>query len=200
MAELSQAEAVLKKVMDEVGDLNAQLQEAMDKKNTLEANALAMKRKMDAANKLLSGLSGENARWTEDAKNFAVRRKRLVGDVALACAFVTFCGPFNSEFRDKLNDDMFLGDTHKRKVPASDKVNLVEFLVDQGTIGEWALEGLPSDDLSIQNAIMVTRSSRYALMVDPQGQALRWIKAREKPRIEINPNMCVTSLTNKQLK
>merc|ERR1719409_2507908 len=100
MRELGAAEAELKKVMDEVAELDAQLNEAMEKKNALEANANAMKRKMDAANKLLSGLEGENKRWTEDSKNFAIRRKRLVGDVALACAFVTYCGPFNSEFRD----------------------------------------------------------------------------------------------------
>jgi dynein heavy chain len=40
-------------------------------------------------------------------------------------------------------------------------------LVDAATIGEWALEGLPSDDLSVQNGIMVTKSSRYPLMIDP---------------------------------
>merc|ERR1740127_176749 len=102
-----------------------------------------MRRRIDAANRLLSGLSGENARWTEDAKNFATRRLRLVGDVAQACGFVTYCGPFNSEFREKLNSECFLADTHKRKVPASESVDLVGFLVDAGTIGEWALEGLP---------------------------------------------------------
>ena len=53
--------------MGEVAVLDAQLQEALDKKNVLEQNATAMKRKMDAANKLLNGLSGENARWTEDS-------------------------------------------------------------------------------------------------------------------------------------
>merc|ERR1719428_2053676 len=155
---------------------------------------------MDQANKLINGLAGEKIRWTEDSNNFASRRKRLIGDTALVCGFVTFCGPFNSEFRDKLNYTLFLGETHKRKVPASEKVNLVEFLVDQGTIGEWALEGLPSDDLSIQNAIMVTRSSRYALMVDPQGQALRWIKSKEQERVAIAPAQCVTTLSAKNLK
>jgi len=61
----------------------------------------------------------------------------------------------------------------------SEGLQLTQFLVDNATIGEWNLEGLPSDDLSIQNGIMVTRSSRYPLMIDPQSQAYTWIKQRE---------------------
>ncbi|CAJ1345300.1 unnamed protein product [Effrenium voratum] len=198
-AELDAAEAELNKVLAEVAALDAELAKAQAVMNQLKESAAAMQRQMDAANKLLSGLSGENLRWTEDSKNFALRRKRLIGDVGCVCAFVVYCGPFNSEFRDKLYQQ-FQVDTQKRAVPAHEKVEVVSFLVDQGTIGEWALEGLPSDELSIQNAIMVTRSSRYPLMVDPQGQANRWIKSREKSRISENPSMCVTTLTAKNLK
>eukprot|EP00931_Biecheleriopsis_adriatica_P036383 TRINITY_DN2095_c0_g1_i5.p1 TRINITY_DN2095_c0_g1~~TRINITY_DN2095_c0_g1_i5.p1 ORF type:complete len:4649 (-),score=1173.32 TRINITY_DN2095_c0_g1_i5:61-14007(-) len=199
MAELAAAEAELAKVMAEVAELDAELAKAQGVMKQLQDSAAAMQRQMDAANKLLSGLSGENARWTEDSKNFALRRKRLIGDVGCVCAFVVYCGPFNSEFRDKLYGQ-FLAETKKRGVPGHEVVEQVSFLVDQASIGEWALEGLPSDELSIQNAIMVTRSSRYPLMVDPQGQANRWIKSREKQRISENPAMCITTLTAKNLK
>merc|ERR1719281_1994020 len=47
---------------------------------------------------------------------------------------------------------------------------------------------------------MVTRSSRFPLMIDPQGQARSWIKSKESERIELAPTMCITTLTNKQLK
>jgi len=203
--ELDGTEAELQRVNDQVDELDRRLQEAVGKKNALEANALSMAQRIEAAKRLLSGLSDENQRWSEDAKNFATRRLQLVGDVAVACGFVTYCGPFNSEFRDKLYHEVFLRSVHQpdlyqRKIPASESVDLVEFLVDEGTICEWSLEGLPNDDLSIQNGIMVTRSSRYPLMIDPQGQALQWIKSKESERISQDPHSCVTTFGNKYLK
>mmetsp|Transcript_44091 Transcript_44091/g.42754 ORF Transcript_44091/g.42754 Transcript_44091/m.42754 type:complete len:333 (+) Transcript_44091:1414-2412(+) len=134
---------------------------------------------MNQANKLIMSLQDNKERWIQNANEFKSLKQRLVGDVAKACAFVSYCGPFNSEFRSKLLDQYFHEDLTKRNIPTSGDLELTKFLVDDATVGEWNLQGLPSDDLSIQNGIMVTRSSRYPLMIDPQGQALSWIKKKE---------------------
>jgi hypothetical protein len=44
----------------------------------------------------------------------------------------------------------------------------------------WTSEGLPPDDLSIQNGILTIHASRFPLCIDPQQQALNWIKKKEE--------------------
>ena len=98
-----------------------------------------LKKKCDQANKLITGLADEKKRWKEDANNFAELKKRLVGDVSVATAFISYCGPFNSEFRAMLIREYFTNDLKKHNIPVNVTLDLINFLVDDATVGEWNL-------------------------------------------------------------
>ena len=105
--------------------------------------------------------------------------KNLVGDCLLTSSFLSYSGAFTFEFRKKLTYDTLYEDVKARNIPVSPSFRLENLLTTDVELGKWASEGLPTDDLSVQNGILTTKASRYPLCIDPQMQAVRWIKQRE---------------------
>lgn len=144
---------------------------------------------------MISGLEGERIRWTEQSREFDARIVRLTGDVAIASAFLSYCGPFNSEFRDLLIEKKWKAALEEAQIPFTRNMQLTRFLVDEPTIGEWNLEELPTDELSTQNGIIVTSAARYPLLIDPQGQGKNWLKKRGEKR-----GIVVTNLNHRMFR
>lgn len=64
-------------------------------------------------------------------------------------------------------------------MPLNPAFRIEKLLVTDVELSKWASEGLPADELSIQNGILSTKASRFPLCIDPQQQALNWIRKRE---------------------
>ncbi len=184
LGHLQTAQAHLDEKQRELDVVQAMYDDAMREKQTLLDDAQSCRRKMLAATALIGGLGGEKERWTQQSKEFEEQIGRLVGDVLLATGFLSYSGPFNQEFRVLLMKE-WESELCRRCVPFSPDLNISYMLVDSLTIGEWNLQGLPNDELSIQNGIITTKASRYPLLVDPQGQGKAWIRSRHKNELQV---------------
>ncbi|RMC15722.1 hypothetical protein DUI87_07925 [Hirundo rustica rustica] len=189
--ELNSAQNQLDEKQMELDEVQAMYDAAMKEKQALLDDAEACRRKMSNATALIEGLGGEKLRWTASSKNFQNQIINLVGNVLLATGFLSYSGPFNQEYRNLLFQ-LWKKEMDNSKIPYSKNLNLTGMLVDNATVGEWNLQGLPNDDLSIQNGIIVTKASRYPLLIDPQGQGKIWIKNKEK-----NNGLQVTCMNHK---
>ena len=97
----------------------------------------------------------------------------------VATAFLSYAGPFDTVYRDRLVSE-WLAKVTELELPFSPGFSFVKFLAKPTDVREWNLLGLPADDFSTENGVVVTRGTRWPLMVDPQGQANKWIRKMEE--------------------
>lgn len=152
---------------------------ATEDKNMAIAAAEKTQRKAQLADRLVNGLSGENKRWGEAIEKFGAMERRLVGDVMVAAAFVSYAGPFNSQFRTALVFDKWIPDLKERQIPMTDSIVPLDLLASDAQKAMWGVEGLPTDPLSVENGAIMTNAARWSLMIDPQLQGIAWIRNRE---------------------
>lgn len=137
-----------------------------------------MRRNLERAASLIDGLSGERERWTQSVKQLDIDFDYLPGDCLLSIAFVSYMGPFVFKYRDLLIK-LWTKSVRDMEIPCNPEYEIKEFLSDPAIIRNWNIHGLPNDDFSTENGIIINRCSRWPLIIDPQCQALKWLKNME---------------------
>ncbi|XP_071880489.1 dynein axonemal heavy chain 10 isoform X1 [Anas platyrhynchos] len=178
--ELEKIKAELATIQEELKALGDKYQEAIKEKQQLQEEAEIMQRRLEAADKLISGLRSENERWTKELEDYKTRKLNLLGDCLLCAAFLSYEGAFNWEFRNEMIYQMWQEDVLSREIPLSQPFRLESLLTNEVEVSRWVSQGLPPDELSVQNGILTTYASRFPLCIDPQQQALNWIKKKEE--------------------
>ncbi|XP_076249285.1 dynein axonemal heavy chain 7 [Calliopsis andreniformis] len=135
--------------------------------------------KLKRAEDLIGGLGGEYTRWSDTAKVLGQRYYRLTGDVVIASGVVAYLGPFTMPFRVR-QVAVWIQRCIDLKVICTQDFQLRDILGDPVLIRSWNIFGLPSDAYSIDNGIIIKNARRWPLIIDPQGQANRWIKNMER--------------------
>ncbi|XP_072207474.1 dynein axonemal heavy chain 10 [Excalfactoria chinensis] len=178
--ELEKINSELTRIQEELKALGDKYQEAIREKQQLQEEAEIMQRRLEAADKLINGLSSENERWAKDLEDLKMKKVKLLGDCLLCAAFLSYEGAFNWEFRNEMIYQVWQEDILSREIPLSQPFRLESLLTDEVEVSRWVSQGLPPDELSVQNGILTTYASRFPLCIDPQQQALNWIKKKEE--------------------
>lgn len=122
----------------------------------MEAEANMCMAKLQSAETLVNGLSGENKRWGENVKQLQANTLTVIGDVLLGSAFVSYIGAFTAEFRLNLWANTWLPDINNKKIPITSEINPLKILTTDSEIAKWKNQELPSDQMSLENAAIIS--------------------------------------------
>uniref|UniRef100_A0A7S0PMT4 Dynein heavy chain n=1 Tax=Micromonas pusilla TaxID=38833 RepID=A0A7S0PMT4_MICPS len=186
---LAEAEAEYQKIMDALKEkqdnladimgklaaMEQQLEDSVNEKKRLEDEVDLCTVKLERAESLIGGLGGEGERWKESAAKLGIAYENLTGDMLIAAGMISYLGTFTMAFRDGIADS-WVSMCKESGIPSSPKFSLQDVLGDPVAIRKWGIAGLPNDSFSIDNGIMIANARRWPLMIDPQGQANKWIK------------------------
>jgi dynein heavy chain len=181
-AQLAAAQAVVADVEARVAKLQETFVQATMEKTAVEAEAAACTARLGLAERLVGGLSSENARWREEVGRLQRGRALLIGDALLAAAFVSYIGAFNAEFRETLWKGVWVADLASRQIPMTPAATIdpLQMLTNDANNAVMMGQGLPEDRMSIENGSIVGSCARWALLIDPQLQGLKWLRRKEE--------------------
>lgn len=196
MAQLATAKATLKQVNDRLAQLEAAFNEAVEKKDQLEKKEASCKIQLSNADKLVGGLGGEEKRWKETVDLLKEAYDNILGDVIVSAATISYLGPFTADFRVNLVSS-WQECLQGFNIPHTKGCNLETTLANPVKVRSWQLCSLPSDSLSTQNALIMDNGRRWPLLIDPQGQANRYIRSMAKDPSFATNGMDVVKLSDK---
>jgi len=176
---LKEIEENVKILMEKHKASEQQLHELREKKKR-------SKIRLQRAGVLTTSLETERESWKRLLIDLDHQKKTINGDILLAAASIAYLGPFTNSFRIQIFEE-WLKKLDELKIEKTPNCNLTKIMGEPLTILQWHLKQLPRDDLSIENALILTGCRKWPLIIDPQDQASSFIRNIEPDLLVLRP-------------
>lgn len=114
--------------------------------------------------------------WSSQVTDLNEQMKLLPKLSLISAGFITYLA---GQSEDKRLESM---NKWKKLLQIDDKFDVRKFLSSESDELTWKSQGLPSDDLSMENALVILRSQLCPFLVDPSSRATDWLKKHLKDK------------------
>ncbi|KAL3113938.1 hypothetical protein niasHT_017888 [Heterodera trifolii] len=140
--------------------------------------------KVNRSMHLLESLRFECDRWEAGKERIAQQNETLVGDVLLSAAFLSYSGYYDQLLRDTLFQK-WMGILESSNITFRHELARIEYLSTADERLQWNNNGMPTDELCTENAIMLKRFNRFPLIIDPSGQSMEFIRKQFSGSVQL---------------
>ena len=174
---LEQSQKRLKRCEDELHDIDRRVNDLKTEFSNRTAEAERLKRNLDLAGStldkaagLIGQLSGEQKRWKAQAGQLTNDIIILPLKMLLAAGFATYLAKTPEDVR---TDKIILW----QSITGLTNFIFKKLLSTEGELLLWKSFGLPSDDLSQENSIVISNiKERVPFIIDPASASIEWLK------------------------
>ena len=190
-ADLIDSKDRLDKCQHALSHLDAKVQELKNEfaKKTAEAESLKAglqkaEEVLSAASEMLDKLSGERVRWDAMMAELNSGLDAMAGCSLLAAGFLVYLADETEQVRAMMLEDWSEAFAQGQLLrPNAGTANggsfsMQTFLSTEGELLRWKGQGLPTDKLSSENAIVILNAHYTPLIIDPSSQATEWLKTK----------------------
>lgn len=175
---MNKYQSKLKKVEDKVEELKKKFSQKTTDAQKVQARLEQAEALLDNATELLSKLSTEHGRWSAQMKNIKRDVEMLPRQCLLAAGFITYLG---SEAETERHECL---ERWCDKVKVAD-FKFFSFLREESVQLHLKAEGLPVDELSMDNSVIINEQISTPFIEDPSGQTVTWLVNNIKGKKEV---------------
>jgi len=155
--------------------LNKEKEDLETQVKILESELDQCERRLKNAEELVKLLADEKKDWENKKVYYKKDYKNILGDILISSGVIAYLGVFTKTYRLEITD-AWSEMVEKANIPFTPSdYPMQRCLGDKMTIEEWKMKKLPNDAFSADNALIMNKSTRWSLLIDPQNQANEWI-------------------------
>lgn len=168
---LHEYESQLHELDEKVTKLREDFSQRTAEAEQLKMNLQKADDQLQAAQHLLGKLGGEKKRWQAQVQELQAQLSTLPFSSLAAAAFMVYLASANEQERERWMAEW------RHKLSLEKALDFKRFISSESEMLKWKAEGMPGDDLSMENGIIILQSVQTPLVIDPSAQASSWLRS-----------------------
>jgi dynein heavy chain 2, cytosolic len=173
-AKMDKLRSALDAVDQQVAELKNRFSQRTAEAAELKLGLEKAKGTLEAAQELIGKLLAEKDRWERQVNEYGEEITGLPRRTLLAAASLTYLG---AEAEDRRTAAV----KQWCELVGVKRFELARFLSTESELLRWRSQSLPSDQLSVENALGIMNTVRWPFIIDPSDRAMAWLMAAVGP-------------------